>query len=111
MVRRAMPLLMCAVILASPALALAQNADEEGRPRAPLTDYERKESLKKVTALFIITLLLLLLLVAAMVVLLIVMRHRLRALERQRPEIPTELEDLWWQMRPPEEEGGDKGGK
>jgi heme/copper-type cytochrome/quinol oxidase subunit 2 len=103
-----MLLFTCAVILLAPALAAAQTADEEGRPQAPLSDDERKQSLKQATALFIITLLMLLLLVAAMVVLLIIMRHRLRALERERPQLPTELEDLWWQMRPPEEEGGDK---
>ena len=70
---------------------------------AQMPDEQKRESLKQVTALFIITLLVLVVMFGAMVALSILMRRRRRELEQQKPEMPTELEDLWWKMNLPED--------
>lgn len=95
---------MCvyAVLAALPLAAADIGRIQAPRPSAPLPP-EKRDSLRQLTALFIITLVLLLVMVVVMVILLVVMRKRLRALERDRPQLPTELEDLWWQMGLPED--------
>ena len=92
--RIACTILLVAVITGS---IFAQDAPGQ------LSDGERRDSLKQATALFIITMIALIVMFGAMVALSILMRRRRQALEQQKPELPTELEDLWWKMNLPED--------
>jgi heme/copper-type cytochrome/quinol oxidase subunit 2 len=106
-----MRLKMCALVvtlavLAAPALALA--ADADAGPLGKTIPPDKRESLKRATALFIITVLILLMMVIAAVILGVFLRRTKRALEEGPPAPPTELEDLWWQANLPEEDKKDK---
>jgi len=65
---------------------------------------EQRESVGRMMALFIITLILLLVAVAGMVIASILLRRRVRRLEERTSKARTELEDLWWKMRPSDDE-------
>lgn len=70
------------------------------RPQAaadtsPLTP-EKKESLRKLTSLFMLTVVALIIVVVALIFFGMTFRRRMRDLERQEKRKVTELEDLWW---------------
>ena len=96
-------ILLCVYAAAGVPLAGAADGGVQGSSSVAPLPPEKRESVRQLMALFIITLILLVIMVAVMVILLVVMRKRLRALERDRPQLPTELEDLWWQMGLPED--------
>ena len=100
---RALSIMMAAVILA--AICLPAFAQAPSRPAAnegPLKmSPTQRESLKKLTALFIITLALILIMVVALVVVGITIRRRLTAVESRQSAAATQLEDIWWRMEGP----------
>lgn len=85
------------VLLAS--AALPQTEAPAGA--SSLSPAER-ESLRRATALFIITLILVLVMTVVLVIFSVLLRRRFRELREAKPSLPTELEDLWW-LKPPED--------
>lgn len=93
--------LLLAVVTVAPGLSYGQGAPPAaGQP--PKTPLSQRQSLKSLTALFIITFIILLLMIFAFVIFSVMLRKRLAALEKRGPAVPTELEDLWWHANLPE---------
>jgi hypothetical protein len=91
--RRTIALALAVLIVVAVGLAAAQEPGASGP-----NEEQKRNSLRQVTGLFIITLVVLVVMFSAMVILSIVMRRRRIQIMQQRPEMPTELEDLWWRM-------------
>ena len=107
---------LCAVLLVLlvPVALYAQEAPS--RPQAPAEESalspEQKESLQKLTALFITTVILIVIAMAAIVIVGLTIRRRLTSIEKRQTQAATQLEDLWWKMEAPnpfEDEGKDQG--
>ena len=101
---------MRVLVAATVALMLLASAalpqTEADSPTSSLSSAEH-ESLRKATALFIITLILILVMIVVLVVFSVMLRRRFRDLREAKPSLPTELEDLWWRMKPPEDSQDD----
>jgi len=91
------------VLAASFLTAASPGFAQDSAPPPGVLTPEQRESVKQLTALFLITLIVVILMVAVVVILSILLRRRMREAAERKPQMPTELEDLWWRMNLPEE--------
>jgi len=96
-------ILVTCVLTALVLTAASPGFAQDSAPQPGVLTPEQRESVKQLTALFLITLIVVILMVAVVVVLSILLRRRMREAAERKPQMPTELEDLWWRMNLPED--------